>query len=396
MSNLNQKRFYFDWAATAPPNRGIQKTFDNAMFFGNPSSMYAEGRAARSALEQARNRCAAALGAAADEIYFTSGATESNAIILFSTLYRRAEGIEQAVLTSAAEHPSIIQNCAALERIGTPAYYMDIERHGGVSQEALERALFKHTNTTVLALMYVNNETGAVTNLHKLVKTARQKSVKKLHIHSDMTQALGKLPVALRDLDIDSASFSAHKIGGPRGIGILYTRKPVQALYKGGGQERGIRPGTENTAGAFYLAEILDTLTPLLRENYAAAAKKMNALIASLRSTGRCTIIPECRPPEAAEMPMEFPDINFSPYILQAAFKNIPGEVMVRALDDEGFAVSTGSACSGASKKRPVLKSMGLSDELALTSIRISIGWDTELDDINALTEAVRRILKQI
>jgi cysteine desulfurase len=389
---LSQKRFYFDWAATAPPPLGIKKTFDDALFFGNPSSQYTEGRAARSALEEARNRCAAALGAAADEIYFTSGATESNAITLFSTLYRHADGIEQAVLTSAAEHSSITQNCAALSRAGVPAYYMDVEQYGGVSQESLERALRKHTDITMLALMYVNNETGAITGLHRLVKIARQKSAKKLRIHSDMTQALGKLPIALRDLDIDSASFSAHKIGGPRGIGILYMRKPAQSMYKGGGQERGIRPGTENTAGAFYLAEVLDTLTPLLQKNYADTAKKMAVLIDSLRSIGRCAIIPECRTTET----MEIPGGEFSPYILQTAFKGIPGEVMVRALDDEGFAVSTGSACSGASKNRPVLKSMGINNELAFTSIRISIGWDTELDDINALIEAVHRILKQI
>jgi cysteine desulfurase len=384
---LNQKRVYLDWAAAAPPSRGDQKTFDNTLFFGNPSSIYMEGRAARTALEDTRRRCADALGADADEIYFTSGATESNAIILFSTLCRHTEGVQQAVLTSPAEHPSIIQNCDSLARTGVPVYYMDIDKNGAASQELLEKALRKHTDTTMLALMYINNETGAVSNLSELIKTARRLSKKTLHIHSDMTQALGKFPVALHDFDIDSASFSAHKIGGPRGIGSLYLRKPAQVLCKGGGQERGIRPGTENTAGAFYFAEVLETLTPLIQKNYARAVEKMTRLITSLRSIERCAIIPESRVAEAPE---------FSPYILLAAFKDIPGEVMQRALDDEGFAVSTGSACSGASKKRPGLKSMGVGDELAFTSIRLSIGWDTSLDDINALVEAARRILTQI
>jgi cysteine desulfurase len=387
---LSKNRHYFDWAAAAPP-RGTTDEFDETLLFGNPSSLYTEGRAARSTLEDSRRRCAAALGVNTDEIYFTSGATESNAIVLFSTLCRHTDGIPQAVLTSRAEHPSIIQNCVSLTRAGVPAYYIDVDRNGGTGQDSLEKALRGHPDITMLALMHVNNETGAVSNLRELVKTARQNK-KTLHIHSDMSQALGKLPLSLHDFDIDSASFSAHKIGGPRGIGILYLRGPLRTLYKGGGQEHGIRPGTENTAGAFRFARVLETLTPSIRKNYTDAAKKMSYLINSLSAIDRCTILPECR---TAETP-DISEAKFSPYILLAAFEKIPGEVMVRALDDEGFAVSTGSACSGKAKNHETLKSMGISDDLASTSIRISIGWNTNTDDINALIETIHRILKQI
>jgi cysteine desulfurase len=354
-------------------------------FFGNPSSVHSEGRAARSALEDARRVCAGALGVEEETIYFTSGATEANAIILFSMLYGHAGGVRQGLITTAAEHPSITKNCAPLERIGIPVHRMDVDGYGGVIPSALVKALHKHTDVTMLALMHVNNETGAISDLRSLVEEARRRDGKALHIHSDMVQSLGKIPFDLRDMD--SAAFSAHKIGGPRGIGILYLRKPVETLYKGGGQERGIRPGTENTAGACHLAQALRSRAASRTKDHGEAVNKMAFLIESLRSMKRCTIIPECR---------EAIDGRFSPYILQAAFRDIPGEVMVRSLDDAGFAVSTGSACSTGSKKRPVLNLIGIDDKIAFTAIRISFGWTTRIEDITALVDAVRHILSKL
>jgi cysteine desulfurase len=363
-----------------------ESLYDSALF-GNPSSGHREGRDAHSALEESRRVCAGALGAEAGTIYFTSGATEANAIPLFSMLYGHAGGVRQGLITSAAEHPSITKNCAQLERLGIPVHYMDIDGYGGAVPAALEKALRKHSDATMLALMHVNNETGAISDLNALAEKTRRRDGKALHIHSDMVQALGKLPFALRDIDIDSASFSAHKIGGPRGIGILYLRKPVEVLYKGGGQEWGIRPGTENIAGACLFAEALRSRAARQTKDYGEAVEKMTYLIESLRSIKRCTIIPECR---------EAVDSRYSPYILQAAFRDIPGEVMARALDDEGFAVSTGSACSTGSKKRPGLKLIGIDDRVAFTAIRISFGWTTQVEDITALIDAVRRILSKL
>jgi cysteine desulfurase len=382
-------RYYFDWAASAPPSVtafSAGRPPDDPAFFGNPSSLHAEGRAARSLLEDARRRCSAALGVDAGTIYFTSGATEANAIALFSTLYRRPSGAGQTVLTTEAEHPSITRNCASLARMGGRACYMGVAPYGGAVPAMLERALRKHPDTAMLALMYVNNETGAVSPLKELIETARRDG-RRLHIHSDMTQAAGKIPFSLLDLDVDSAALSAHKIGGPRGVGILYLRKPVDTLYRGGGQERGIRPGTENTAGAFYFAEALDLRMAAAEKDYGEAVIKMAALINGLRGIERCTVIPECR---------QAVDGRYSPYIAQAAFRGVPGEVMARALDDMGFAVSTGSACSAGSKKRPVLSAMGIPDTLAFTSIRISFGWSTDAGSIDALLDAIRRVLKEI
>lgn len=382
-------RFYFDWAASAPfllNQLYVLKDLDRPGFFGNPSSGHSEGRAARAALEEARLVCSEALGADEGTIYFTSGATEANSIILFSMLYGHAAGVKQGLITTAAEHPSITKNCVSLEYLGIPVHYMNVDGFGGATPGALEKALRKHTDVTMLALMYVNNETGAISDLRSLVKTARQRDGKPLHIHSDMVQALGKIPFALRDMDIDSAAFSAHKIGGPRGIGILYLRKPVQTLRKGGGQEGGIRPGTENTPGACNFAEAIRLRTAAQAKAFGETVVNMAHLIETLRGMKRCTIIPECR---------QAVDERYSPYILQAAFEDVPGEVMVRALDDLGFAVSTGSACSTGSKKRPVLNAIGIGDALAFTAIRISFGWTTKMDDINALVDAVRRILSK-
>jgi cysteine desulfurase len=383
------KRYYFDWAAGAPMAvlGSSQNAPDDPAAFGNPSSRHAEGRAALAALEEARSRCASALGVSGDTIYFTSGATEANAIVLFSTLLRRASGIGQAVLTTETEHPSITRNGPILERLGVPVRYAGVDPYGTAVPELLAASLRKYADTTMVALMYVNNETGAVSDLGRLCEAARERDGKPLHIHSDMAQAAGKIPFSLGDIDVDSAVFSAHKIGGPRGIGILYLKKPVEALLRGGGQERGVRAGTENTAGALSFADTLCLRTASAETDYEEAVKKMSLLIRSLRDIKRCTIIPECRG-EADE--------RFSPYILQAAFKDVPGEVMARALDDEGFAVSTGSACSAGSKKRPALNAMGIGDDVAFTSIRISIGWDTDYGDIDALVDAIRRILKRL
>jgi cysteine desulfurase len=252
-----------------------------------------------------------------------------------------------------------------------------------------------------------------------------------VHLHCDMVQAAGKLPLDIAGWDIDSAAFSAHKLGGPRGIGLLYLRRPLEALYSGGGQERKIRPGTENVAGALALADCLESHAPpeKLSAEYTAARGRWKRLLSALKQIDRCRLIPAEREidclrgdevpetntlpkqqpkvvdclrgdevPETNTLPKQQPkvvdDENFSPYIAQVGFKDIPGEVMVRALDDKGFAVSTGSACSSASPERPVLAAMGVEDSLRLEGIRISQGWSTTDEEIELLLAAIKEALK--
>jgi cysteine desulfurase len=377
---LDMDRYYFDWAATAPP-----VDIPSPPPFGNPSSRHLEGRLARQALEDARGRCAGVLGVQPRELYFTSGGTESNALVLQSLLLRK----NVSFLISAVEHPSIRENALTLERLGIGLGHIAVEHDGRVSEKTLETALAKMPGPRFAAIMGVNNETGAITDLGSVTKVLRRKPGAPIHIHSDLAQALGKIPLDLPRWDIDSASFSAHKIGGPRGIGLLWLRKPLSVLTVGGGQEGGVRPGTENTAGACALAYCMERLAgPQEAEaRRAAAAARWKRLIQALRSMDRCSLIPADRGDE---------DPNFSPWILQAGFRNIPGEVMARALDDAGFAVSTGSACSSREQRRPVLLAMGVSAEQSLEGIRISQGWTTTMEEIEQLLAAIETILETL
>jgi cysteine desulfurase len=382
-------RHYFDWAATAVPDspglNPLSPEFPRAeAIFGNPSSLHREGRKARELLEEARSRCARVLGTPEKSLYFTSGGTESNAIVLHSFLLRRGKG---QILYSAAEHPSVRENCGVLERLGKEIGLIPVGPDGRVNEETLAKALEKYPSPRLAAIMGVNNEVGSVNDMAALALLLRRREGAPVHIHCDLVQAAGKIPLDLWAWDIDSASLSAHKLGGPRGVGLLYLRRPLNPLYSGGGQEGGIRPGTENTAGALALARCLEE--HVLREKQEAAFKpardRFKTLIRGLEKTGRCVPIPEDRGPE---------DPRFSPWILQAAFSGIPGEVMVRALDQAGFAVSTGSACSSSEKERPVLAAMGLDRKRSLEGIRISQGWSTTGGEIDLLLEAIGEVLK--
>ena len=372
-------RHYFDWAGTAIPDTALA---DETVPSGNPSSRHREGRAAKEALENARARCAAVLGVEPSTLYFTSGGTESNCIPLYSNLLRPAGRIT----ASLTEHPSVSENLQTLQRLGKPIAGIPVDTSGRVSPGLLAQTLKKHGDTRFTAIMAVNNETGAINDIKALREILDNCGVP-VHFHCDMAQAAGKIPVNLALCD--SAAISAHKIGGPRGIGLLYLRRPLEVLYSGGGQERKIRPGTENTSGAAALARCLEKYASASAVNteYQKAKSRFAKLMRSLAETGRCTFIPSDRNPDSD---------NFSPYILQAAFRDIPGEVMVRALDDAGIAVSTGSACSSSSPGRPVLKAMGIDEKTSLEGIRISQGWTTTGEEIDFLIQTIIEVIKYL
>jgi cysteine desulfurase len=378
LKHTTKPRYYFDWAATAVPDLSL---FSQGFPFGNPSSFHHEGRAAREALEMARSRCAAILGVSSETIYFTSGGTESNCIALYSCLAKQSSG---RILASAGEHSSITVNLLTLERLGKPVGHIPIDALGRVTPQLLIKTLEKYSDTRFVAIMAVNNETGTINDIAVLSKLLRNKETAPIHLHCDMVQATGKIPLDISGCD--SVSVSAHKIGGPRGIGLLYLKRPLDVLYSGH-QENKIRPGTENVAGALALASCLENhaLPEKRNAEYAAARCRWKRLISSLLIIDRCRIIPEGR---------GIDDDGFSPYILQVAFKGVPGEVMTRTLDDMGFAVSTGSACSSSSKERPVLAAMGIEGSLALEGIRISQAWSSTDAEIDLLLAAITEALK--
>ncbi|MDR2509823.1 MAG: aminotransferase class V-fold PLP-dependent enzyme [Spirochaetaceae bacterium] len=373
------ERHYFDWAATAIPDTEIVPPAP----FGNPSSKHTEGRDARRALEDARSRCAAALGVKPETLYFTSGGSEANAIALFSRL-RLASKSSACVLLGAAEHPSLKANAQVLREAGIPVYETGVEQDGGVSVRTLEKALSSHEDAAFAGVSFVQNETGAISDVESLCRLAHSYPGRPVHFHCDMVQALGKLHCPLAG--VDSAAFSAHKTGAPRGVGLLYLKKTFAALVLGGGQERGIRSGTENVAGALSFALTLEKRVSEMQRCAKEASFRMARLIAELHGIERCTLVPACRTCE---------DARFSPYILQAAFRDIPGEVFSRMLDDAGIAVSTGSACSSNNKSRPSLAAMGVDEKTAFEAVRISQGWSTSDQSVTALISAIKSILQQ-
>ena len=379
-----QGRHYLDWAATAIPLEIHPPA--GSFAFGNPSSAHREGREAREALENARSRCAAVLQVLPENLYFTSGGTESNALVLHSQLLRNPK---RSLLCSGIEHPSVRENCLILKKMGFTHGVIGVEKDGRVSEKTLAKALEKHDDSGFCAVMGVNNEIGSIMDLEALVSLTRfyaSKTHRPVHFHSDLVQALGKVPLDITGWDLDSASFSAHKLGGPRGIGLLYLKKPLESFYAGGEQEMGIRPGTENTQGALFMADLLEcrAKAETVMTEAEKARKRFKYLISELRKIKCCILIPECRDDE---------DERFSPWIVQVRFRNVPGAVMVRALDNEGIAVSTGSACSSSSQERPVLASMGLDESARLEGLRISQGWTTDKPDIDALISGIKNAL---
>lgn len=284
----------------------------------------------------------------------------------------------------------MLENAKLLSRFGRSVSFVKPSPDGRIETAATSAAVAASAEARLVAVMAVNNETGAVMDIPALVKAARSAAGsrgKALHFHCDAVQAVGKTAVDLGSWDVDSAALSAHKIGGPRGIGLLYLRKKIEPLASGGGQEGGIRSGTENVAGALAFAAALERRAPpsVVAAESKTAAERFARLIAALRILDRAILIPSGRGDR---------DERYSPYILQVAFRGVPGEVMVRAMDDAGFAVSTGSACSSSSPKRPVLEAMGIDDATAFQSIRISQGWSTTEEDIEALVKAIRTVLK--
>jgi cysteine desulfurase len=375
---MQTERRYFDWAATAIPDRDLLDKTASAMktAWANPSSRHAEGRAARDALENARKRCAAVLGVPPDTLYFTASGTEANALVIHAFLRRfLTDSGNRLVVYGAGEHASVRENCRLLGRFGLKAVSCGMDKDGFVTTDTLTKALAGE-RPRLACVMAVNNETGAMNDIATLAGFLKAGGVP-CHLHVDCVQALGKVPLDLTKWGVDSAAFSAHKLRGPRGIGLLFLKKPLEPLYLGGGQEHGIRSGTENTAGALSFATCMEKYaTPAaVAKNSAIAEERMSRLIAGIVAlggkivpSGRCTSF-----------------VSYSPWILQAAFSGIPGETLVRMLDDAGFACSTGSACSSRDKARPVLDAMAVDKDTAFEAVRLSQGWTTTQEDVDAL-----------
>ena len=388
---------YLDWAASAMPYTDeIEAAYREATaVFANPSAQHRFGKEARNMLEKARSRCAAVLGVPAETLYFTSGASESTRLVLLSLLTRPATG---SLVISNIEHPSVREQAAVLEHCGWTILKAPSDKSGCITPDAVLHTL--REDTVLVAIMGVNNEIGSVQPVRDIAQALKAHTAGKrpVHFHVDMVQSIGKLPVAELGLaDVHSASMSAHKIGGPRGIGLLYLKQPLNSGIRGGSQERNIRPGTENLAGACALARCLEKTYTDFQQKFERAGELSRFLIEALCRIPECSIIPSARIPveiSNAAVPDNIKCAHaFSPWIIQASFKNVPAEIMTRCLSDRDIFVSAGSACSSKKKVRPILAALSVSPEIAQNAIRISIGHGTEKSDLEQFVAAVREIV---
>lgn len=387
---MTDSEHYFDWAATSPGDKEILRqalelTLDD---WGNPSSVHQAGKTAKTLFESARESAAKALGVKPSSVFFTSGGTESDHIPLLAVINKMQKG---TVLISSIEHPALREMGDEIKKAGCKVSYIPADRDGVIQPQAVTELLTN--DTQLVCVMAVNNETGVIQPIKEISQAIKKwaQGRRRPKFHVDCVQAAGKIPFSLTDWDVDSAAFSAHKICGPRGSGILYLKdgeSTIEPFLRGGGQEKGIRSGTENVFGALAFGKCLEKYfisqnNPAALASYEAQKKACQEFVNKLASLKGCTIVPASRPQK--------PDL-FSPYVVQAAFKNIPGNVMLRALDSKGFYISTGSACSSRKNSRPVLEAMQVDASLRETAVRFSFGPLTTKKAMEELFEAVAEV----
>ena len=334
--------------------------------YGNASSIHHFGQAAKQKLEWARRETAAQLGCDPREVVFTSGGTESDNLAIFGVVHASSLA-KKHLVTSAIEHPAVLNACAKLERDDVAVTYVRVGPAGAVDPAAVAQAI--RPETVLVSVMHANNETGVLQPVKEIASVAREF---KVPFHSDGVQAAGRIPISLRDSGIGLYSISGHKFGAPKGVGALYIRKgtSIQPLLYGGRHERDRRAGTENVPGAAALA------MALTESDWSGTAFLRDRL-----ENGILSAVPGCR-------------VNGSsprlPNTTNICFRGIEGEAMVIALDLRGYAVSSGSACSsGAVEPSHVLLAMGLSREDARSSLRFSLGPSNTQDEVDGLIEAV-------
>jgi len=373
---------YLDNAATTPVDKRVLEAMlpYYSDVFGNPSSLHSHGQEAKKAIEEAREKVAKALGADSEEIYFTSGGSESDNWALKGVAYALKEKGNH-IITTEIEHHAVLHTCRYLEKEGFKVTYLPVDEYGLVKPEDLKKAI---TDKTILvSIMFANNEIGTIEPIEELVKIAHEKNI---YFHTDAVQAVGNVPIDVKKLDVDLLSLSAHKIYGPKGVGALYIKKGVKihSLIQGGTQEKNRRAGTENVPGIVGLGEAIELITKNLDSHINKLTflrdKLINGILEKIPYT-RLNGHPTKRLPGNVNVSFEF----------------IDGESLILNLDMAGICASSGSACtSGSLEPSHVLLAIGLSKELARGSLRLTIGKDNTEEDIDKVLEALPQIVKRL
>ena len=375
-------RFYFDHNATTPVSpEVIQATVGClAEVYGNASSIHHFGQLAKQRLELARRQTAALVGCQPQEIVFTSGGTEADNLALFG-IVRHSTRTQRHMVTTAIEHPAVLNACAQLECEGVAVTYVRVGASGVVDPDEVRRAL--RPSTLLVSVMHANNELGTIQPIAEITRITREAAV---HLHSDGVQALGKLPVDVAALGVDLYSMSGHKIYAPKGVGALFVRKGTRMspILFGGHHERERRPGTENVPGAVALG--------CAAEGAARDMETRRAEISALRDRLENGILNRI-PGTGVNGAREHRTSNTS----NIYFDGIEGEALVIAIDLRGFAVSTGAACSsGAVEPSHVLTAIGLTPERARASIRFSLGRSNTIEAVDALIDSVEDAVRHL
>ena len=380
-----RKAVYLDHAATTPVRPEVLEAmlpYLTDQSFGNPSSAHRFGRAARAGIEQARRQIADALGSEPNQVVFTSGGTEADNLgIVGAALAARDRGANMCAVVSAIEHKAVLAAAHAVCHLGGREVLLPVDNAGRVVLDALDAALADRP--AIVSVMWVNNETGVIQSVRDIAARCHDAGT---FFHTDAVQALGKVPVSASELRCTLLTISGHKIGAPKGIGALIVRdrKAVEAIIHGGGQQFGLRPGTENVAGAVALgraAQLAVGEQPSLTQRL---CQLRNELATRLKASVPGLMI------NAEESPR-------APHLLSVAVPGADSEALLMHLDLAGIAVSSGSACStGAVEPSHVLVAMGVPRELALGTIRFSLGRESTLEDISRALEVVPGVVDKV
>jgi len=378
--NVKDRRVYVDYNATTPLRSEVKDAivFDLDIY-GNASSLHTSGRQARARVEEARKAIALLLGSDPASIIFTSGGSESNNAV-FQTM-RQLQSDRNEFITTQIEHPCVLNSAEFTKEQGFKVHFIPVDEYGKIKMEALKAALSE--KTLFVSVMMANNEIGTIQDIKEITRLAKEAGA---YCHTDAVQALGKIPVDVKDMGIDYLTVSAHKIYGPKGIGALYIKKdaPFLPLIHGGHQEEGLRAGTYNNLGILGFGKAAE----LARRDLDEYQKKISALRDKLRD-GLLNKIPDIK--------INGHPVDILPNTLNVSFAGAEGEAILLSMDIEGIEASTGSACaSGSLEPSHVLLATGIGPELAHGSIRFSLGWQTTGEDVDYIIEKLPPIIKRL